>query len=640
MTTWIETSVDVTVEIAFVSDPWATTPTWTDVSAYVRDIETFRGTTSEDLVIGPGSLRVTLDNRLRRFDPDYSAGPYFGNLVPMKRMRVTATRAAVTFTVFLGWVTGWQQEWNVGDGVAYADASDGSGQLQSEMLAVTAYDAQCDIDGAMYGWQLDGNLVERTGIDSLLLQPYESPVDGALHPGDFTDFGYPVGTTLAHTGQLDGALEIATSSALDEALSVEFWLQLPSTATAGQLTDLAFEIDHKSADARINIRHWYADSTFSGVKNATNWDIDFGSTTNNDSVSLTFDYPLTRGVPHHIAIVANATDLRFYLNGELLQTATHTGTYSTTWDPSMWLLQYDTIMMSGLNFYSGSLTAGQVAEHYSAGLHAYGHPINETGGTRMERVLNDVAYPANLRDISSGGTVQGPYEPAGMQVMDYVYQILASERGFVFWSVDGKFTFRSRQWQWIDADTTAVTFSDDGGAGAVRYQNGSPNSGTIDTVRNIVTTSYSTVGGITRRDAASITAYGPSSEFIDAPTLRNGTDASNLSAYVLRLKKDPQRTIPRLTVPLRADIATNFAPVLGIELGDVVTVERTPMGVGSQIVERLQVLAIRHSITPANWETELYMSPAIPMADEVPYLTIAHATYGRVGAPAGNAIPF
>jgi hypothetical protein len=346
---------------------------------------------------------------------------------------------------------------------------------------------------------------------------------------------------------------------------------------------------------------------------------------------------------HHVAATADATTLRVYLDGSevwnaaLVAGSITLGAALTGIEGAAETDSTPLALWSNVAAYSSTLTPTQIGNHYRAGVTAHGHPIHETGGTRIGRILDEIGHPSGLRNVSTGGTVQGAYLPAGRRAMDLIREIERSEQGIVFHDVTGRLTFFDRQWLFVSADADGVVFSDDGGVGAIGYIDGNPNSGTVDTVRNSVTVSYSTVGGITNKDATSIAAYGPSAEFIDCPTLRNGTDASNIGRYVLRLKKDPTSTIPRLTVPLRANIATNFAPMLGLELGDNVTVERTPMGVGSQIVRRHMVLGIGHEITPDDWRVEVYMSPAVPMFDEVPYFTIAHATYGRVGAPAGRS---
>jgi hypothetical protein len=119
----------LTVEVAFSSSPLTAAPVWTDVTAYVRHspgVRISRGRPSESSTFSAGQLSLTLDNRDRRFDPLYSAGPYFGNLTPRKQIRVRATSGS-TYEVFRGFVTGWPTQYPVAgrDAVTTITAYDG-----------------------------------------------------------------------------------------------------------------------------------------------------------------------------------------------------------------------------------------------------------------------------------------------------------------------------------------------------------------------------------------------------------------------------------------------------------------------------------------------------------------------------------
>jgi len=83
-------SITYALEMAFGESPFSPTPTWTDVSAYVRadqGLTITRGRTTEFSDVQPGSMSFTLNNRARLFDPAYSAGTYFGQLLPQTRCR-------------------------------------------------------------------------------------------------------------------------------------------------------------------------------------------------------------------------------------------------------------------------------------------------------------------------------------------------------------------------------------------------------------------------------------------------------------------------------------------------------------------------------------------------------------------------
>jgi hypothetical protein len=51
---------------------------------------------------------VLLDNRDRRFDPTYTAGPYYGNLLPTRRIRGGVTFNGISYAQFAGYIEDWQ----------------------------------------------------------------------------------------------------------------------------------------------------------------------------------------------------------------------------------------------------------------------------------------------------------------------------------------------------------------------------------------------------------------------------------------------------------------------------------------------------------------------------------------------------
>lgn len=80
----------IAVRVAFASDPLDDTPTWTDITPYVKAISTDTGRQQETDEFQAARLSVTLDNHDRRFDPLHTGSPYSPNLKPRKRITVGA----------------------------------------------------------------------------------------------------------------------------------------------------------------------------------------------------------------------------------------------------------------------------------------------------------------------------------------------------------------------------------------------------------------------------------------------------------------------------------------------------------------------------------------------------------------------
>ena len=94
---WADT-VTLEVSVAFTTDP-LDTPTWVDVTAYVKDpkLDFGYGRDQQSGMFRPGAGTITLANDDRRFDPLNSSGPYYGDLVAGRRVRIRAVHSGTTY---------------------------------------------------------------------------------------------------------------------------------------------------------------------------------------------------------------------------------------------------------------------------------------------------------------------------------------------------------------------------------------------------------------------------------------------------------------------------------------------------------------------------------------------------------------
>ena len=114
-----------TIEVAFGDLPTSSSRTWVDITAYTRGFSTRRGRNTELDRIEAGEASVLLSNLDQRFDPNNTAGPYYGDLLPMTPIRILATvledvysdeyedtyLTSVTYPIFSGLVQAWPQEY-------------------------------------------------------------------------------------------------------------------------------------------------------------------------------------------------------------------------------------------------------------------------------------------------------------------------------------------------------------------------------------------------------------------------------------------------------------------------------------------------------------------------------------------------
>lgn len=99
----------------------------TDITNDVVRVNIRRGKESQLFAAIPaGRWTVQLENQSRKYDPLYASSPYTGNIVPGKRLQITANGVPIAD----GNIEDWNYEYGVGDlGVAYAECADALAQL-------------------------------------------------------------------------------------------------------------------------------------------------------------------------------------------------------------------------------------------------------------------------------------------------------------------------------------------------------------------------------------------------------------------------------------------------------------------------------------------------------------------------------
>ena len=110
MSVAFDSNVNLTVEIAFDSNPFDTSPSFTDISTYVRSFNTSRGRINELGQFGAGKATLVLSNADNRFNPTNTSSPYYDSsagktkIQPLKRIRISAVYDSVTYRMFEGFL--------------------------------------------------------------------------------------------------------------------------------------------------------------------------------------------------------------------------------------------------------------------------------------------------------------------------------------------------------------------------------------------------------------------------------------------------------------------------------------------------------------------------------------------------------
>ena len=109
MSVAFDSNVTLTVEIGFDSEPFDSSITFTDISAYVRGINISRGRNNEMGQFVAGSCELLLSNADNRFNPTqithyYDSSNSRTKIQPLKPVRIKATYDSTPYTVYYGYL--------------------------------------------------------------------------------------------------------------------------------------------------------------------------------------------------------------------------------------------------------------------------------------------------------------------------------------------------------------------------------------------------------------------------------------------------------------------------------------------------------------------------------------------------------
>ena len=134
---------DIVWEAGFGSTIYTASPSWTDISAYVRGASFSRGRTSSLAKFQAGSGTVTLDNRTGRFTPDNTAGAYSPDVLIGVPIRVRITISATTYDLWYGYARAWNPAYpKTGDVYTTVPMYDAFGSLNLLGVDGNAYGVQ------------------------------------------------------------------------------------------------------------------------------------------------------------------------------------------------------------------------------------------------------------------------------------------------------------------------------------------------------------------------------------------------------------------------------------------------------------------------------------------------------------------
>lgn len=605
--------------------------TWQDISTDLMSGTTKRGKTRELDAFTAGTCQLTLRNDNRQYDPNNTASPYNGSILPMRRMQVMATVSNVLYKVFTGYVDSWQQVYTGPHSArCVVSLTDAFKVLAKALLPSSAYAKEVIADAPLHWWRLGeaaGSSVARDSIGSTHL----TTASGAP---TFGLTGLPINDTdraLGINSNGDGMSSPAAGSL--------FVTQPPFTVeVVVQPKSFVCAIGAATTSAGIYFIHFNTPGTGMWLgfgANAGTPKFTIATTSNVVGTSITSSTAMTLDQTYHIAGVCDASgNMTLYLNGVSVATGTvviapfAAGTAATLVggtgvNP---IVSGFTSTFGGIGvideaaFYTSALSATRIAAHSSAALTGWS---GDSPATRYGRILDAINQPAVDRVLSTGLSVLQSAK-LGQTAQEHLQGVADAEFGKFYINVHGAVVLESRD-DGIDQPTLGAF---------VDARNGSTNVVQVATpeytdqlIRNDVTIQRD--GGIAEhvQDATSVGLYLIQS-YSKTGMYHNSDDTSvGAALWIMTNYKNPLQRISQMTIKPREDAVNLFPQAVGRELTDWISVTYTPQGVGSAFAQTTVIEGIQHDFSPKDWTTTFSLSPA----DTNAYWQLGVSGFGELG---------
>lgn len=632
----------IAVNVSFGTSRYATPSFTTLPSADVQALDIDTGQHTELDGLNPGTLAVQLDNTARNYDPNATGGSHYPNVVPGKKVQVTATYSGTTYQLYNGWTTSWPNKYGLRTGVATLKAFGAFGYLQRAVCPDSyATTVLADSPTGYYRFtDVASHILTDSSGNNRHGHWYPDYLD--VKTSDAVIKSDDLAVTLPGAPEVgEGLLPASVVPGL-RPMSIEFWAKIDKIPKS--LDEALYAGNQVFSTIVIgggpNVRIYSVDGNFPG---AIDWLITDSpvpsawhtaesiSVWSSSGVNAPGTYGICNGQPVHVVCTINAggTAMAIYVNG--VNRSFGAGVFSGTLNANPaygpihinWAAGWDgTAVLDELAFYSTALTATQVATHYAAGATPGLHDLT---GARVGRILDLIGWPAALRDLEAGQTNLGVSEPAGSTALDYLTLVNNTEQGMLTESHhdSGKVRFQDRAGRLTDSRSSTVQtiFTDDF---ATLFFNVGAGYSAIDLATddipaaNVVNVDWSG-GTATVKNQTSIDAYGEIP--ITVKTLLETSDAANnLATWVVNEQSSLFTRVRSITIRpnemsgTQADTA--WVAVLSRQEGDRVRVIHTPTSSGTTIDQQSIVIGVEHHAADGvnHWETILHLRPAIMTA--------------------------
>jgi hypothetical protein len=229
-----------------------------------------------------------------------------------------------------------------------------------------------------------------------------------------------------------------------------------------------------------------------------------------------------------------------------------------------------------------------------------GATAGDLSGLRVNEILDEISWPATMRDIDTGLTTLQADPGTNRTALGALFTVSESEYGAIYVDASGSFVFQDRNVTVSSIGATPTLFADDGTG--IEYADA---AWILNDTLVFNKATITRLGGSAQvaTNQPSIDKYFLHSYFLDELLMQ--TDAVALDyarAYVASRAETSIRCDAIVLDLYTPNYNAGVIAALDLDFFDPITIITTQPG-GSTIEKTLQIFGVRMSITPNSWRT-------------------------------------
>ena len=237
-----------------------------------------------------------------------------------------------------------------------------------------------------------------------------------------------------------------------------------------------------------------------------------------------------------------------------------------------------------------------------------GATAGDLTGTRINQILDQISWPATMRDIDAGLTTCQTDPGTSRTSLGAMQTVETTEYGALYVSASGSFVFQDRQVTSASVAATPTVFADDGSG--IDYYDAKWNLSDI-LVYNQANITATGLAMQTATNAASIAQYFAHTYIASGLLMQDTATALNYAQAYVASRAQTAIRCDQLTLDLyTANYDLGIKAALGLDFFDPVSIQTSQPG-NTSISKTEQIFGVAMDITPGTWRVNFTTMEAV-----------------------------